>query len=117
MVAIETNMLKNRLVKHHGVVFPTPNSPNRHDDHSAKYLGQAPNLGAKLLRALKSRSYLDMSFQLLEATQGSEVALPVGLRQEVVLMLLVMGKKPPANGNLAGEYEVVTIWKPMDEMS
>jgi len=76
-----------------------------------------PYLGAKLLRALKSRSYLDMSFQLLEATQGSEVALPVGLRQEVGLMLLVMGKRPPANGNLAGEYEVVTIWKPVDEMS
>ena len=38
-------------------------------------------VGAKLLRALKRRSYLDMSFQLLEATQGSEVALPVCLRR------------------------------------
>lgn len=110
MVAIETNMLKNRLVKHHGVVFPTPNSPNRHDDHSAISGGQAAESPEKsqlprhVLPAPWSDSGLWSGTASWPATGGGVDAVGYG-------------EKTTANGNLAGEYEVVTIWKPVDEMS
>lgn len=100
MVAIETNMLKktgwlNIMVSS----FQLPTAPT-------DTMIMVPDIWVELLRALKSRSYLDMSFQLLEATQGSEVALPVGLRQEVGLMLLLMGKNHQQMAILRGNMRL-----------